>query len=132
MNTDDLIYVVQNQLEKDFCEHVIEKFKKDDNKSQGLTLGGIDLNAKQSMDLEISDREDWKEEDEVFYKSLTNNIHEYRDWVPSPYEDYVFDRKIEDTGYQIQETQPGGFYTWHHDGLSSRILTFIWLSLIHI
>ena len=36
MNTDDLIYVVQNQLEKDFCNHVIEKFKTDEDKYQGL------------------------------------------------------------------------------------------------
>ena len=36
MDIDDLIYVVQNQLEKDFCKHVIEKFKNDNDKYQGL------------------------------------------------------------------------------------------------
>ena len=50
MNTDDLIYVVQNQLEKDFCNHVIEKFKTDEDKYQGLIGRGLDLNVKQSMD----------------------------------------------------------------------------------
>ena len=65
MNIDDLIYVMQNQLDKDFCEHVIEKFKKDEDKYQGLIGRGLDLNVKQSMDLTISDRDDWKEEDEV-------------------------------------------------------------------
>ena len=64
MNIDDLIYVMQNQLDKDFCEHVIEKFKKDEDKYQGLIGRGLDLNVKQSMDLTISDRDDWKEEDE--------------------------------------------------------------------
>ena len=126
MNTDDLIYVVQNQLEKDFCDHVIEKFKTDEDKYQGLIGRGLDLNVKQSMDLTISDRDDWKEEDEVFFQSLTRNIQAYKDWVPYPYEHYVCDREIEDSGYQIQETQPGGFYKWHHDGLGSRMLTFIW------
>ena len=125
MNTDDLIYVVQNQLDKDFCEHVIEKFKNDDEKYQGLIGRGLDLNVKQSMDLMISESENWKEEDEVFYQSLTKNIQAYKDWVPYPYEHYVCDREIEDSGYQIQETQPGGFYKWHHDGLGSRMLTFI-------
>ena len=70
MNTDDLIYVVQNQLEKDFCNHVIEKFKTDEDKYQGLIGRGLDLNVKQSMDLTISDRDDWKEEDEIFFQSL--------------------------------------------------------------
>ena len=77
MNTDDLIYVVQNQLEKDFCDHVIEKFKTDEDKYQGLIGRGLDLNVKQSMDLTISDRDDWKEEDEVFFQSLTRNIQAY-------------------------------------------------------
>ena len=126
MNTDDLIYVVQNQLEKDFCKHVIEKFKTDEDKYQGLIGRGLDLNVKQSMDLTISDNDDWKEEDEVFFQSLTKNLQAYKDWVPYPYEYYVCDREIEDSGYQIQETQPGGFYKWHHDGLGSRMLTFIW------
>ena len=58
--------------------------------------------------------------------SLNKNLQAYKDWVPYPYEHYVCDREIEDSGYQIQETQPGGFYKWHHDGLGSRMLTFIW------
>ena len=74
MNTDDLIYVVQNQLEKDFCKHVIEKFKTDEDKYQGLIGRGLDLNVKQSMDLTISDNDDWKEEDEVFFQSLNKNL----------------------------------------------------------
>ena len=125
MNTDDLIYVVQNQLEKDFCKHVIEKFKTDEDKYQGLIGRGLDLNVKQSMDLTISDRDDWKEEDEVFFQSLTRNIQAYKDWVPYPYEHYVCDR---DRGLWISntKTQPRWVYKWHHDGLGSRMLTFIW------
>ena len=68
MNTDDLIYVVQNQLEKEFCKHVIEKFKIDNDKYQGLIGRGIDLNVKQSMDLMISERDDWEEEDKIFFE----------------------------------------------------------------
>ena len=127
MNTDDLIYVVQNQLDKDFCNHVIEKFKKDEDKYQGMIGRGVDLNVKQSMDLTISDRDNWKDEDKVFYQSLSKNIQAYKDWVPKPYEMYVCGyREIEDSGYQIQETQPGGFYRWHHDGFLNRQLTVIW------
>ena len=28
--------------------------------------------------------------------------------------------------HQMQETQPGGFYHWHHDQLETRRLTFVW------
>ena len=74
MDIDDLIYVVQNQLEKDFCKHVIEKFKNDNDKYQGLIGRGLDLDVKQSMDLMISESDDWKDEDEVFFQSLTKNL----------------------------------------------------------
>ena len=50
---------------------MIEKFKTDEDKYQGLIGTGLDLNVKQSMDLTISDRDDWKEEDEIFFQSLT-------------------------------------------------------------
>ena len=126
MNIDDLVYVVKNQLDKDFCEHCIEKFKTDDNKYQGRIGRGVDLNTKKSMDLYISDNEDWKEEDNTFFESLSKNLDSYREWVPDPYQYYVMNYPSEDTGYQMQETQPGGFYHWHHDQLETRRLTFIW------
>jgi len=132
MNIDDLIYVVKNQLDKDFCEHCIEKFKKDDNRYQGGIGRGLDLTTKQSIDLFISDKEDWKEEDTIFFESLSKNFGFYQEWVPDPYERFVHDFPSEDTGYQIQETEPGGFYHWHHDQLGTRHLTFIWyLNDIH-
>ena len=62
MKVDDLILVAENRLDKDFCEHCIEKFKKDENRYQGVLGIGRDvrLDIKQSMDLTISGRTDWK------------------------------------------------------------------------
>ena len=126
MNIDDLIYVVQNQLDKDFCEHCIEKFKKDDAKVVGVTGGGEQLDVKKSTDLYLSKLDNWKEEDNVFFESLAKNLESYRDWVPDPLQHYTLRDEHEDTGYQMQETKPGEFYTWHHDQLDNRHLTFIW------
>mgnify|MGYP001238537863 FL=1 len=126
MHIDDLIYVSKNQLDKDFCEHVIEKFKKDDNKHQGLIGRGVDTEIKQSTDLLITGNPNWEEEDNVFFKSIGNNLDYYVKWLPKPYGDFVLNFPPEDTGYQIQETKPGGFYKWHHDQLETRRLTFIW------
>ena len=126
MDIDDLVYVVKNQLDKDFCKHCIEKFKIDDKQYQGRIGRGVDLTIKKSMDLYISDREDWEEEDNIFFESLSKNLVSYEEWVPEPYPPYVMNYAREDTGYQIQETKPGGYYNWHHDQLESRRLTFIW------
>jgi len=126
MNTDELIYVAENKLDKDFCKHCIEKFNKDDNKYQGVVESGENLEVKQSMDLSISDNDDWKEEDNIFYNSFKDTLQSYKEWLSHPFPDDCLRGRIEDTGYQIQETKPGGFYHWHQDGMDSRVLTIIW------
>ena len=126
MNTDDLIYVAEDKLDKDFCKHCIEKFNKDDNRYQGEVGSGVNLEMKRSIDLTISDNDNWKEEDKVFYNSFKKTLDSYKKELKHPFPDKCLLGRIEDSGYQIQETKPGDFYTWHQDGMNSRILTIIW------
>ena len=126
MNINEFIYVAEDRLDKDFCKHCIEKFKKDDTKYQGLVGDGVNLKVKQSTDLTITDKDNWKEEDNVFYTSLKNTLESYQEWLSHPFSDNCFRGRIEDTGYQIQETKPGEFYKWHQDGMDCRMLTIIW------
>ena len=127
MKVDDLILVAENKLDKDFCEHCIEKFKKDDRKYQGVlgTQREVRLEIKQSMDLAISGVPAWKEEDDVFYNSFKDVLETYKECM-KPLSNICFGGNTEDTGYQIQETVPGGFYEWHHDSLDNRLLSIIW------
>lgn len=127
---EDLIYIKHNALEKEFCDHCIEKFKIDDKKVQGKTGDGIRLDVKRSIDLPLSHYDDWKEEDQVFYDSLHEAFGEYID-IHSNYLTNLGKEQYKDTGYQIQETKPGDFYSWHTDYMVdregwSRILTYIW------
>ena len=126
MNTDDLIYVAEDKLDKDFCKHCIEKFNKDGNRYQGEVGSGVNLEMKRSIDLTISDNDNWKEEDNVFYNSFKKTLDSYKKELKHPFPDKCLLGRIEDSGYQIQETKPGDFYTWHQDGMNSRILTIIW------
>ena len=126
MNTDELIYVAENKLDRYFCEHCIEKFKKDEDRYQGVVGSGENLEMKQSIDLRISNNDNWKEEDNIFYTSFKDTLQSYKEWLSHPFPDDCLRGRIEDTGYQIQETKPGGFYKWHQDGMDSRILTIIW------
>ena len=116
MKVGDLILVAENRLDKDFCEHCIEKFKKDENRYQGVLGIGRDvrLDIKQSMDLIISGRTDWKEEDDVFYNTFKDVLETYKKCM-YPLSNICLGGNTEDTGYQIQETAPGGFYEWHTD-----------------
>ena len=120
------IYIKKDTLPKSFCSNVIEKFEQDDRKKQGVVGSGINLDMKISCDLNISEYDDWNTFDEVFYKSLNSELHEYSDFVPDIFKLWDINLDGNDTGYQIQRTRPGDFYNWHHDSVGTRILTFIW------
>ncbi len=126
MNFDDLTYIMQNQLDEDFCKHVIEKFDKDDRKKEGVIGRGLDTSMKRSTDLYITKKEGWEEEDDIFYKSLSKNLESYMDWLSAPYDHFAGNYPSEDSGYQLQQTKPGEFYKYHHDQMGTRKLTFIW------
>lgn len=122
----------QNNLTKEFCNHVIRKFEKDDNKCPGISAKGLDILVKDSVDLCISHNEvdGWEKEDNIFYEALKDPLMDYLN-------NYVYPKIIKqdpythDTGYQIQKTTPlQNGYTWHHDACvennAQRIVTYIW------
>lgn len=135
----DFITEFPNALEEEFCNHCIEKFKTDDRKYRGMVGSGLNENLKVSMDLTISINPGWEEEDTIFCGKVSQYFKKYCDihkfmGIPQYCQGWG------DTGYQIQETKPGGFYSWHHDFAAStedsngnpRYFTFIWyLNDIH-
>jgi len=136
-NTDPLIWTKNNALPSDFCYNTIEKFENDERKYQGLAGTNREvLPIKKSMDLQISSYDNWKYEDNVFFKSLNENFMEYMEncntynsYFPFAYIGGKIDT-TKDTGYQIQRTNPGEYYKWHHDGWIEngfmRLVTYIW------
>jgi len=55
----------------------IDKFEKDDRKSQGIVGGGLRPDIKKSTDLSMTHVSGWEDEDRIFYKSLNKNIINY-------------------------------------------------------
>ena len=51
----DLIYIKENSLPTNFCEHVIEKFEESTEVMEGISGGGVNYNIKKSTDLMILD-----------------------------------------------------------------------------
>ena len=123
----DFIYIERDALPKSFCNNVIEKFEQDDRKRQGQVGSGVHLEIKRSSDLSITELEDWKSYDQAFFRCLNNGLKKYVRFLPQEYTMYKALSEIKnDTGYQIQRTQPGDYYIWHHDQTTSRLVTFIW------
>ena len=123
----DFIYTEKSALPKSFCNNVIEKFEQDGRKRQGQVGSGVRLDIKRSCDLSISGKEDWESYDEAFFKSLSDGLKKYVSFLPEEYTIHKALSEIKnDTGYQIQRTQPGDYYIWHHDQSATRLVTFIW------
>jgi len=137
MEIKHFIWTKQNSLTSEYCQNAIDKFEKDSRKCDGVVAGPneniVDKSIKSSMDLSISPLSEWKEEDNVFYQSLQSSVAEYIDYCKE-FNEFLYPyyaEQIKDIGYQIQRTQPGEFYRWHHDFLGDdvngpRVLTFIW------
>jgi len=126
---DPFIYVADGALSKKFCKKVIKKFNNDDNTYQGVTGSGYSENVKKSLDLMISGLENWKEEDNIFFNSLNENYTNYLEHLNKNLKGVpLFPTELFDTGYQIQRTDPGGFYIFHHDfnKVTIRYFTFLW------
>ena len=129
----DFIYVSDGALEPEFCKNVIEKFEKDDNKHQGIIgVGRPNTSIKDSVDLNISNYPNWKEQNHVFYQSL--NIHHGLYYNGKWSKEQFISADLNDSGYQIQRTRPGAGYVWHHDAAFGdsveirgvRSSTYIW------
>lgn len=128
------IYHMRGELDQEFCSHVIDKFEKDSERYQGFVGSDrrINLDIKQSIDLKITNNKNWEEENKIFYNSFKSSLDKYSDHLSDNMKDIpiLYGNKFYDTGYQIQKTVPGGFYTWHHDFAAAtegyRVITVIW------
>ena len=116
-----LNYIPTSPLSEHFCQMCIDKFDADENKYKGLIGSGVyEPEFKDSTDLHISSLSDWKYEDGIFFKSLNEHLEKHmfsglvKQFTGADHVDILMNG-LDDTGYQIQRTEPGGGYTWHTD-----------------
>ena len=90
MNYTDLIFTIDNHLDGSVCDEIIAKFDRDDRVTEGTTYSGsVQIDVKRTLDLYISDKDDWKEYDKVLCDSMLDGINLYcaklRELVPELY-----------------------------------------------
>ena len=127
--TDPFIWVYNDVVPEEKCKEIIDRFETDGspNKQKGRTFGGVDTNIKNSLDLHISTESQWKDID-VYFKDLVGflineyNLHIQNSWSFKSFttgEIRQFEpplaKNVHDIGYQIQKTNAGDGYVWHHD-----------------
>lgn len=140
-----LIEQYPNALSPDLCEYIIQQFNQHTDKQREGTLGlnVVNKDIKQSTDLYINqwspDDQDWMDIQTVFHDCLQYYFPQYINTINEQYGQGIspfVTANIMDTGYQIQQTKPGEFYSWHNDNNIveyfinnhdvHRHLTYIW------
>jgi 2OG-Fe(II) oxygenase superfamily len=114
-------------LPPSFCEEVIHRFEAQPELHHEGRLGqtqGLDHSIKKTTDLVVSNREDWRDVDQVFFRCVAAGLRELRETFP------YFKGPFKDMGYQVQRYRAGEYYHWHIDGgshqFSQRQLVVLW------
>lgn len=112
-----LIREYPNALSKEECEEIISRFESSDKLVRGRTgndsmTGGVG-SYKKSTDLYITNQKDWEDIDTLFFNSIQKPTMNYFEWMHENIG--FFANKITESGYQIQRTDVGDGYPWHHD-----------------
>jgi hypothetical protein len=114
-------------LPADWCEEMIRRFEAHPEQQNPGRVGQVqdhDASIKKTMDLVVSNKDDWKDVDQILFRCLAAALREFRARFP------FFKGPFKDMGYQIQRYLPGDFYHWHIDGgsheFSQRQLVAIW------
>jgi hypothetical protein len=110
-----------------FCDEVIDRFEAHPEHQYEGRIGQVrtkDRSVKATTDLVVSNKDDWKDVDQMFFRSMAAALREFRETFP------YFKGPFKDMGYQVQRYRPGEFYHWHIDGgsheLSQRQLVALW------
>lgn len=127
----DFILEIPNNLSNEMCETIMKRFDNDERARRGVTADfKADSQIKKSKDLMISAYDDWKDVDEYLHKQLNAGITKYKEHIKKKVGGQTSWGKyhIEDTGYQMQKTGVGEYYSWHSDELfgKQRLFTFLW------
>ena len=143
-------YINKNSISKELCKTIITMFDSDKNKYEGLTLGGLNKNVKDTQDLIIPNApnktgyDKWSKIHKFLEKELSKNIKEYIKIL----DEMVNNHEKENTtiGYRTFEnnilthqsfvihryTKQIGRYIYHNDFVSDfeekkyRVITYLW------
>jgi Rps23 Pro-64 3,4-dihydroxylase Tpa1-like proline 4-hydroxylase len=121
------IYEIKNALTTDICRNIIERFEAGKDQQYRGRIGqqaSEDTSVKSTTDLACSAHKEWKDVDQILFRSLALALRELKQQFP------YFNGPFKDIGYNIQRYQPGEYYHWHIDGgshqFADRQLVAIW------
>jgi len=128
----EFIYEIEDVIDKKTCEDIIKRFELDKHKTRGITMGGMNMGIKVSIDLILGRKNVTPQWNDVIDK-IVNKVNN----CLKKYFKYLCESNITKGGDpfslnsmsvgvpQIQKTEKDGYYRWHHDGDRDRVITYI-------
>ena len=117
----DVIVEFHNAFSDEICDEMVDRFEKDEETKPGLSgVFGASYNGyrtKISTDLEISALDRWEDMDKRIFDTLSPYIKGYVEKLAEEFKLLEL-TNIQDLGYQLQRTDPGGRFDWHSDSNS--------------
>lgn len=132
----EYVYECKTLIPEDFCVHLIEKFERDIHKKIGQ-VGQRQTNThiRNNIVLELTNRDDWKEENEYLHYIMNMGMTEYISYIrdelygePNKHNiSRLFAGDISISDFLIQKYSPGEHFDWHTDNsqYEKRMITFI-------
>ena len=121
------VFEIDNALTTDICEDIIQRFEENPEQQYQGKIGQLaeqDQSIKKTTDLACSAHKEWKDVDQILFRSLGLALMQLKPHYP------FFNGPFKDIGYNIQRYQPGEYYHWHIDGgshqFADRQLVAIW------
>ena len=121
------IFEIDHALTPDICRDIIQRFEHNTEQQYQGRIGQLadeNQSIKRTTDLACSAHAQWKDIDQILFRSLALALRELKQRYP------YFNGPFKDIGYNIQRYQPGEYYHWHIDGgshqFADRQLVAIW------
>ena len=137
-NNNSYIYSNNNSISKELCADIIDLFEKEDDKYEGVTMGGLDKKVKDTTDFIIPKvSEKWNKISSFLSDELTRNITTYLKQLNNNNNNnnliFFKNKEITVKQFQIQRYIANiGKYVYHSDAdidvqeNKYRIITFLW------
>jgi hypothetical protein len=125
------IFEKKNSIPQILCEKIINLFDNEKNKSKGRTLGGVNVDIKDTTDIMIPKEKKWEDINSFLENELEKNLKLYIDKIDII--DNFKNSSLIPSSFMIQKyDQNKGKYEYHNDFAVDantkmyRIITYLW------
>jgi hypothetical protein len=139
MSLSSFVKEYENSLSSKLCREMIKRFELDSKKRPGKIADGYNPKVKKSIDLDIALYPEWSDVTNILKREIIKCAKDYTSYLKKTlYSNCINDENENDlfsffnavriNNFNIQKTEEGGGFIWHHDESRElkRIFVYMW------